>query len=124
VNILVVDPDADNRDSWTLFLRCLGHQVSTATDTTSALLQSQTFRPDVVLTELVLPDVDGCQLARRLREREGGHRLLLVALTWDSQLEERARSERVGFDYVLAKPAEPKAVLAILEAAGRTTHQS
>src|SRR5438270_4267234 len=83
VRILVVDPDADNRDSWSLLLSCWGHQARVAADAPSALEQCQAFRPQAVLTEIILPGADGWQLARRLR----AGCTLLVAITgysrWD-----------------------------------------
>jgi CheY-like chemotaxis protein len=113
MRVLVVDA-ADNRDSLALLLSCWGHEVALAGDARSAILQAPTFQPHAVLSELALPDVDGWQLARWLRQQKRDRRLLLVAIIYYSRRDDPARSKEAGFDYFLHKPANPPVLQEIL----------
>jgi CheY-like chemotaxis protein len=116
VRVLVVDPDADNRNSWSVLLEHWGHEVAVASSASSAILQSPTFQPHAVLSELALPGIDGWELGRWLRCHvpRANHRLLLVAITRYSRCDDRARSQEAGFDFFLRKPADPQVVQDLL----------
>jgi len=115
--VLVVDPCPDNAASLALLLCLWGHEVHEAPDGPAALEASQEFRPQVVLTEVALPGLNGGEAARSLRERGGpGSPPLLVALTGYGRERDRRRSEEAGFDHHLVKPAEPAELLGLLAA--------
>jgi CheY-like chemotaxis protein len=61
-----------------------------------------------------MPVMDGYEVARRLRQRLGPDKLLLVAMTGWGQEEDRRRSHEAGFDHHLVKPADPEAVRRLL----------
>ncbi|HVW02963.1 MAG TPA: response regulator [Planctomycetaceae bacterium] len=103
--VLVVDDDPDVVHAVTLTLRLLGHQVASAHDGLEALDLFPRFQPDAAILDLCLPELDGFELARRIRDLPGGTALLLVALSGLCDGEHRQRSAEAGFDHHLAKPA-------------------
>ncbi|OAI41620.1 hypothetical protein AYO40_02900 [Planctomycetaceae bacterium SCGC AG-212-D15] len=112
--ILAVDDSADAAESLALLLRLQGHEVRVAYDGTTALKAAAEFQPEVVLLDIGLPRLDGYQVAQRLREQEGGDRLLLVALTGYGQDEDRQHSAAAGFDSHLVKPVDLELLRQIL----------
>ena len=66
----------------------------------------RSFRPDVVLLDIGLPDMDGYEVAHRIRSMPEHSHVLLVALSGYGQAEHRRRSRDVGFDHYLVKPAD------------------
>jgi two-component system CheB/CheR fusion protein len=106
--VLVVDDDADNLESIAMLLGVLGHEVATATDGLQALEATKTFRPDVVLLDIGLPNLDGYEVAERIRAQQNGAPIRLVAITGWSRDDEQLRAKRAGFDHHLTKPVDPK----------------
>jgi CheY-like chemotaxis protein len=115
--VLVADNCPDTLHSWALLLRLWGHVVETADDGPSALVAALSGRPDVVLMDLALRDLDGLAVARRLREKLGPHRPLLVAATGFEGERYRRAAFAAGFDFFLLKAAEIDQLRAILAAA-------
>jgi len=105
--VLVVDDNKDAADTLGAALELMGNEVFTAYDGASALGLAQRHRPEIVLLDLGMPEVDGYEIARRLRAEPWGNQLTLVALTGWGQLGDRQRSRAAGFDQHLVKPVEP-----------------
>ncbi|HZZ73110.1 MAG TPA: ATP-binding protein [Pirellulales bacterium] len=103
--VLVVE---DNVGAATILARLLqmvwSHQVEVAHDGTAAIALAQSFQPEVVLCDLGLPGISGCEVARELRKLPGGERWLLVALTGYGEEKDRAQTAAAGFDQHLVKP--------------------
>jgi CheY-like chemotaxis protein len=114
LQVLIVDDDADYRDSMTLLLRCLGHGVQTAPDGPAALMMVQEHPPDVVLLDISMPEMNGYDLARRLRAVAHPMRPLLVAVTGYASQGDRVLSEEAGIDLHLAKPVPPAVLSHVL----------
>jgi CheY-like chemotaxis protein len=114
LRVLVVDSHTDSGESLALLLRLWGHEADVASSGAEALNAALTYRPDVVLTEIVLPRMDGYQLARRLREHPDGRGLLLIAVTGVASDRHRRRAVEAGFDEYLIKPVDPGALQALL----------
>ena len=114
VRVLVVEDDPQAAATTALFLRLSGFEVHTAGDGPSALRAAEASPPDVVLLDLGLPGLDGCQVARALREQACGARPLLVALTGHDREADRRRSAEAGFDLHLVKTVEPGALRELL----------
>jgi CheY-like chemotaxis protein len=74
------------------------------------------FKPEIVLLDIGLPQMNGYEVARRLRQLEGGAKLKLVALTGYGQREDRDRALAAGFDAHLAKPVDLTALERVLSA--------
>ncbi len=106
--ILVVDDNVDAAESTAMFLRLDRHDVRLAADGLSALATAQEFQPDVVLLDIGLPDIDGYEVAKRLRESPDHADTVLIALSGYGQDEHVQRSRLAGFDHHLVKPADLK----------------
>jgi CheY-like chemotaxis protein len=115
-HVLIVEDNDDNRLMLSELLRLHGHEVVDAADGTSGLRVASARRPDVALVDIGLPDMDGYELARRIRAQLGAT-IRLVAVTGFGQPEDRARSRRAGFDAHLVKPVSPEAIEAALDPA-------
>jgi signal transduction histidine kinase len=114
--ILVVDDNADVAETTTLLLTLSGHQVRAAKDGPQALLAAAEFAPEVVLLDIGLPQMDGYEVARRLRAMPQTRKSLLIALTGYGQQGDRARGQAAGFDGHLLKPVDPHALGKMIDA--------
>jgi CheY-like chemotaxis protein len=114
--VMVVDDNADAADGVALVLQFLGVQAHVVHDGAAALAAFDTFRPDLVLLDLGMPGLDGYDVARWMREREGHGPVRIVALTGWGDAAERARTLQAGFDGHLVKPVAIDALQALLVA--------
>ncbi|MEM9457786.1 MAG: ATP-binding protein [Myxococcota bacterium] len=112
--ILVVDDNEDAAEMMALVLRKRGYEVDVAHDGEQALLMAKSQHSDVVLLDIGLPDIDGYEVARRLRAEPRGARRVLIALTGYGQREDRERALAAGFDHHLVKPATIDTLLEVL----------
>ena len=103
LSVLIVEDDPDGGESLAVLLTHAGHEVRLARTPAEALDGPTGRPPDVVLLDIGLPDMDGHELAGRLRARYAGP-LLLVAVTGRSDLEGRSFGE--GLDYHFVKPVD------------------
>jgi PAS domain S-box-containing protein len=104
LRILVVDDYVDAAESLAMLLQAEGHEVETVHYGLKAIEQAQRFRPQVVLLDIGLPDLDGYEVAKRLRALPETRDTILIALTGYGQAEDRNRSQNAGFDHHLLKP--------------------
>jgi CheY-like chemotaxis protein len=111
-SVLIADHNADAADSLAVLLRMFGHEVATAYTGPDALAAAQTTAPDAVLLDVVLPKIDGYEVARQLRAASAT--LLLVAVTGYGRDEDCRRAQEAGFDHHLIKPADPVRILDLL----------
>ena len=102
----MVDDLPDNAASLSLLLRRLGHRVETAFCGTDALTMASEFRPQVVLLDIGMPDIDGFEVCRRLRSEPWGGELFLVALSGWGQESDQRRAADAGFNAHLVKPLD------------------
>ena len=112
--VLVVDDSADAADSLAMLLELEGHQVATAYSAAAALETAERLQPEVAFIDIGLPQMDGYEVARRLRASDRCRAIRLVALTGYGQPDDREEAHRAGFDHHLVKPADREAVDAIL----------
>jgi len=106
--ILVVDDELDSASMMTELLGFHGHETRAAGDGPTALVEARSFQPDVVLLDLGLPQLDGYEVARRLRD-EHGPRVRLIAIT--GYQKDAERLARAGFDHHMIKPPEMQVLL-------------
>jgi two-component system CheB/CheR fusion protein len=111
--ILLIEDNADAREVLRLGLELEGQHVDVAADGEAGIAQARANGPDVVLVDIGLPDVDGYEVARRIRKAQGP-RLFLIALTGYGQAEDRRRAAEAGFDAHLTKPVTVKEILRLL----------
>ena len=116
--ILCVDDNKDSADSLGMMLRFLGADVETAYDGASALLAITKRRPSIILMDLGMPGMDGCEVARRIRQDPELQNVRLIAMTGWGQDEDRRRSREAGFDHHLVKPVDLSALQALLTSSG------
>jgi two-component system CheB/CheR fusion protein len=112
--ILVVDDNFDVADSLAMLLRLDGHEVEVAYSAPDTFEAVQRMRPEAVFLDIGLPQMDGYEIARRLRADPAAKRVHLIALTGYGQEHDRARAREAGFGAHLVKPAEIEAVNQIL----------
>ena len=105
--ILVVDDNIDSALSLTMMLTMMGHDTQTVHDGLSALETATTFRPDVILLDIGLPELSGYEVCRRIREQSWGKSTVIIAQTGWGQDEDRRKSKEMGFNYHLVKPIDP-----------------
>jgi signal transduction histidine kinase len=106
-NILIADDNQDALESLALMLRMEGHEVHCASDGEEALALAGLRRPEIVVLDVGMPKLDGCEVARRIRAESWGRGAVLVALTGWGQEIDRRRSREAGFDMHLVKPVDP-----------------
>lgn len=104
LRILIVDDYAPAADSLSELLQVQGFETRVARDGADALEAAVDFQPSLALIDIGLPEMDGYELARRLRATVGLEDLRLVALTGFGQARDLARAEEAGFDAHLLKP--------------------
>ena len=124
LRVLIVDDNRDGADALGLLVEALGNQVHVTYGGTQALDVANTFQPDLMLIDLVMPDVDGCDLAIQLRRMPAFKETKIVAITGLKDEKHRVLAMKAGCDLVLIKPAalaDIKAVLASVQATERTT---
>ncbi|HZL91357.1 MAG TPA: ATP-binding protein [Pirellulaceae bacterium] len=115
LRILVVDDNADAVHSLARLLATMGHEVHCAHSGTDAVELVEKLRPRVALLDIGLPDLNGFDAARAIRQRPGGVDVVLIATTGWGQGSDRERSRKAGFDHHLVKPVDPDDLLAILD---------
>ncbi|MFC5458671.1 ATP-binding protein [Massilia niabensis] len=108
--IMIVDDNVDAAETLGLLLEAHGHVVEVFNDPAAALDAVQRLQPDLAVLDIGLPDMDGCELAVRLRRLLGAHPCRLVALSGYGQEADRERSAAAGFARHLVKPITPDEV--------------
>jgi two-component system CheB/CheR fusion protein len=114
LRILVVDDNPDAAESIAMLLELDGHQVEVAYGALEALEKARRLQPEAMLLDLGLPQIDGYELARRLRADPVTREAVLIALSGYGQPEHLVRSREAGFDHHLVKPAEPRTLSDLL----------
>ncbi|WP_257462147.1 response regulator [Archangium lipolyticum] len=112
--VLLVEDNEDTREVLRELLEMWGHEVQVAEDGFKGVQLFPSLRPHVALVDLGLPGMDGFQVARRIRESEGGGDVFLVALTGYSG-EHRTQAVEAGFNLHMVKPVKPDELEQLLE---------
>jgi CheY-like chemotaxis protein len=105
-SILVVDDNRDAADALAALLQIDGHEVTAVYSSQDAVAALHRLHPDIALLDFGLPDIDGYELARRIRADEALHHVRLIAITGYGQEEDKARALSAGFAAHLLKPVE------------------
>lgn len=113
--ILAIDDNTDSAETLALVLDMLGYVTSTADCGLAGLQKAEEFRPDVILLDIGLPDINGYEVARRLRQEPWGERVLLVAVTGWGQEDDINAAKAAGFDKHLTKPVDLEQLASVLE---------
>jgi signal transduction histidine kinase len=111
--VVLIEDNDDGREALVTALGLLGHEIQAARTGQAGIELVLRGQPRHVLVDIGLPDIDGYEVARRLRFRLG-NRVTLVALTGFGQQTDRQRSAEAGFDAHLVKPVDPAELLRLL----------
>ncbi len=122
--ILVIEDNRDNLEVMTYLLKAFGYEVLTARDGEEGLEVARHELPDLVLSDLQMPQVDGYEVARALRKDPRLARLPLVAVTAYAMRGDRDRVLAAGFDGYIAKPIVPEEFVSQVEAFLKPAHPS
>ena len=112
--ILVVDDYLDAAESMMMVLEAEGHEVEIADCGMKAIEQAQAFHPQIVLLDIGLPDLDGFEVAKRLRTLPETKDAILIALTGYGQPKDFKLSQSTGFNHYLMKPVDLEKLMALL----------
>lgn len=115
LRVMVVDDNVDAAESLAHYLRQTSpHSVSVYYDGKNALSHVVQDKPDVLILDIGLPDMNGYELARQLRQLPQTADAVLIALTGYGRLHDMEVAQAAGYDHHLAKPTEPKRILEML----------
>jgi CheY-like chemotaxis protein len=115
LKVLVVEDNIDAAQTLAMLLHeANGYDVSVCSNGLSALKLFESQEPHAVILDIGLPDIDGYEVARRMRQMKPAPGALLLALTGYSQPQDVESAKSAGFDHHLSKPANPKAIVDLL----------
>ena len=115
--VLIVDDNGDAAETLGTLLETLGAVVAVVNSGRSALSAFDTFRPDTVLLDIGMPEMDGYEVARRLRALPNHPDVQLIALTGWGQHHDQRRARAAGFDHHMVKPPDIVRLRQLLTAA-------
>jgi two-component system cell cycle response regulator len=113
--ILLIEDNAINMELMLYMLRAWGHEVATATDAVQGLEMARRNRPQVIISDVQLPGMDGYEFARIVKADPQLRDIPLMALTAYAMVGDRERARSAGFDRYFSKPIEPAAFMTALE---------
>lgn len=106
LKILIVDDNADAGMMLAMYLKAVGHDVSVEHTPATAFAAAGASCPDVCILDIGLPEMDGYELAARLKKNEGTSQITFIAVTGYGQAQDRLRSTEAGFAHHLVKPVD------------------
>jgi CheY-like chemotaxis protein len=104
--ILVVDDNYDSADSMATLLSMSGNECLMAHDGRTAIQLAESFSPHAILLDIGLPEMDGYEVCRTIREQPWGSHINIIAMTGWGQADDRKRSKEAGFSAHLVKPVD------------------
>ncbi len=125
LRVLIVDDERDTLDWMTVLLEQSGAIVQTASSATRAFAAVEQFQPNVLLSDIGMPEEDGYSLLKRVRSCETSRQIPAIALTAYARIEDRERAIAAGFQDHLTKPIDPeKLINAVIKARAREFNPS
>jgi CheY-like chemotaxis protein len=112
--LLVVDDNVDAAQTLGAIFELYGHEVRVAYSGTEGLRIAAEWQPDVGVLDIGIPDMNGYELCRGIRQSKLQRQPMLIACTGWGQQEDVERAREAGFDHHLVKPVDPDAVLKLL----------
>jgi two-component system, cell cycle response regulator DivK len=112
--VLVVDDAEDIRMLWAEVLGAAGYRVLEASDGEAAVELAVAHRPRVVLMDMAMPNVDGWEATRRIRQLADEREIAIVAVSAMSEVDGRAAAFRSGCDGFIEKPTTPDVILEVV----------
>ena len=122
--ILVVNDDRDNADSLNDLLTEMGHECVPLSDPNTVVDYAHVFRPDLLLIDLAMPQLDCCELVRQLRKDQATSDATLVAMSGDAGAPHRQIAIDAGFDAFLVKPVDLSMLKSLIAHLGKIRAQA
>ncbi len=122
--ILIVDDDLDTLRLVGLMLQRQGYEIQAASSGHQALLIAQSDIPDLILLDVMMPDIDGVEVTRTLRANETTKDVPIIMFTAKSQVEDKILGFEAGADDYLTKPTQPRELFAHVKAVLARTSKS
>jgi PAS domain S-box-containing protein len=116
--ILIADDNRDAAESLSMLLQTMGHETRIAHDGLEAVEIAEDFHPEVVLLDLGMPKLDGCEAVRQIAARPWARSSMLVAVTGWGQEADRQRAKDAGFHRHLVKPVDLDALSELIDGTG------
>lgn len=114
--ILIVDDDLDTLRLVGLMLQRQGYGIVAASNGHQALVMAESEMPDLIILDVMMPDMDGVEVTRRLRAAEATRDIPIIMFTAKTQVEDKIEGFEAGVDDYLTKPTEPRELLAHVRA--------
>jgi len=116
LRVLIIDDSPDTADSLALLVGLWGHATKKAYDARKGLKIAETYNPDIVLLDVGMPSMDGCEMANELRRRT--NQCYIVAITGYDDDQHRDACRAAGFDLFLVKPVDSAILRSLLTLEG------
>lgn len=110
--VLLVEDNEDNRIVYSTILKHFGYEVSEALNGEEGISKARTQQPDLILMDISIPVIDGWEATQVLKHDPATKHIPIIALTAHALASDREKAMEVGCDGYLAKPCEPRAVVA------------
>jgi CheY-like chemotaxis protein len=114
LRVLIADSDRDAADSLSILAKLWGHDVRHTYDGRAALETAFAYEPDILISDIAMPEMDGFWLARQLRSQIRFKNTLLIALSGYVDEANRRRAKKAGFHIYLRKPVDPSILETLL----------
>jgi DNA-binding response OmpR family regulator len=114
--ILIVDDNKLERTVLTQYLKNLGYQVESVSSGAEALTACSQNPPDLVVSDMMMPQMDGLEFCRRLRATSSGKLIPFIFLSGKNAQQDRMNGLKIGADDYLIKPINPRELIAKIEA--------
>jgi two-component system chemotaxis response regulator CheY len=114
MRILAIDDTKSLRDLLAATLRQAGHEVAEAADGREGLDQLEAYKPDIVISDLNMPNCDGIEFTRAARQRAAGSEIPIIILTTESDPTIKAEGRKAGATAWMIKPFDPPTLLGLL----------
>ena len=108
VRVLIIDDVADIRDMYALYLESVGFRIESAADGREGLIKAHALRPDIIVLDLSLPQIDGWTLCQTLKRTPLTRGIPVIALSGFTDKKSRERAQAAGVDAFLSKPCLPE----------------
>ncbi len=114
LRVLVVDDGRNAADILAMFFEIEGHAVKVAYDGHSAIALAKSFKPQFILMDISMPEMDGLEATRRIRSMDEGKSAVIIALSGFDDDSDRLRSIEAGFDRHVSKPVSAQELRVIV----------
>lgn len=115
LRVLVIEDSIDTLQMLKLWLTTFGCEVFLAAESMAGVRMAIETKPDLIISDIGMPDVDGYELMRIVRKTEGLEKIPAIALTGYDRLEDKTLSAAAGYNGHLSKPTDMKALLSLIK---------